>query len=152
MRSHVVRLLTAALLGLPIAAPAAAQPPAAARKAQLPASPVADSAQTFYFSFRTALSSAMGMTDLERWMTKSGYASAMSVPAEQQPKMFAALKQMNASIVNVEVLDRVANRDTVVLRLAGYDRQTNAIMSGAAVVVREAGRWKLGRESWQDRR
>ncbi len=152
MRSYAVRSFVAAALAVSIAVPAAAQLPATQSAAPRQAvSAPADSAQAFYFRYRIALSTAMAMADLKPWMTTRGYTSAMKVPAEKQPAMFATLKQMNASIARVEVLDRVNNRDTVVLRLKGFDRQSNGTMFGAAVVVRERGNWKLGRESWQDR-
>lgn len=121
------------------AAPASAPVPSAS----------ADSAQRFYFEYRRALTTAKTLADLQPWMTRAGYADATKIPPAQRTAVFRALRGMNVTIQQVVVVDRVAIRDTVVLRLRGLDRRDGEAMSGGALVIREGGLWKLRREDWR---
>ncbi len=139
--NSIGRLAAAILLGsvsVQAQAAAAAVPSAAA-----------DSAQRFYFEYRRALPAAKTMADLEPWMTRAGYVDATRIPPAQRPAVFRALRGMNLAIQQVVVIERVAARDTVVLRLRGLDRRDGEAMSGGALVIREGGAWKLRREDWR---
>jgi len=126
-----------------VAAQPAAKPQAAA---------TATAAQEFYFNYRLALNKATSMEDLKPWMAQKGYQSATSTTKESQAMLFKAMKVINTAIGNVAVTDRVAAADTVVLRLRGVDARDQQSMLGAAIIVREVGGWRLGREDWRSAR
>jgi hypothetical protein len=114
--------------------------------AAMPARAADQTASQFYLAYRAAFDKAKTIDELLPYMAKKNVDQVKSTPADQRAKMFEMIKEMGA-LKNVKVLKEAKNGDgaTLTVEALGPD---NAKTTGTIDVIKEAGAWKIGKESW----
>ena len=85
------------------------------------------------------------MPSLLPLMSKSVRAKVEATPKEERAKMFEFLKEMS-KMSGVKVVKETKNADGVMLTVEGVQDKEQRV--GQIQIVKEDGKWKMGRESW----
>jgi predicted membrane chloride channel (bestrophin family) len=121
--------------------------PAARAAVQTPAKD--QTATAFYHAYRAALAKAKSIDDLRPWIAKENLAKVEATPADQRPMIFSMMQSMALDMKNLKVLKETKTATGAELQLEatggmGGDKPSK----GTVAIVREAGAWKIGKESW----
>jgi hypothetical protein len=111
----------------------------------LTAQPADQTASDFYMSYRTAFDKATAVEELLPLMSKAVRAKVEATPKEERAKMFEFLKEMS-KMSGVKIVKETKNADGVMLTVEGVQDKEQRV--GQIQIVKEDGKWKMGRESW----
>jgi hypothetical protein len=111
-----------------------------------PAKP--QTATEFYKQYQAAAAKATKIEDLTPYLSADTRKMIDATPAAQRPQQFEMMKMMMSSYTGVTVVKEDHNPDgSATLTLSGQDSDKKKA-TGKATIVKEAGAWKLGNESW----
>jgi len=101
----------------------------------------------FYLAYRAAFDKAKTIEDLYPFMAAKRLAQMKASPADERSMMFEMVKEMGA-VTGVKVLKETATADgaTLEVEAVGADK---AKTTATITLVKEAGAWKLDKESWK---
>jgi hypothetical protein len=112
------------------------------------AQPKPQTATDFYKQYLAAAAKATKIEDLTPYLSADTRKQIDATPAAQRPQMFEMMKMMMSSYTNVTVVKEDHNPDgSATLTLSGMDSDKKKA-TGKAEVIKEAGAWKLAKESW----
>ena len=103
-------------------------------------------ASQFYMKYRAAFDKAAKIDDILPYMAKENKAQVEATPAADRAKMFELVKIMGA-LTGVKVVKEEATAGGATLTVEGIDADKKK-STGKVTVVKEAGDWKIGKESW----
>ena len=106
-------------------------------------------ATDFYMKYRAAFAKAKAIEDLFPMMSKEIKAQIESTPKAERPKMFEFIQEMSKGMTGVKVVKETKTSDGAMLTVEGMDGKEK--MTGQIQVVKEAGAWKIGKESWSNK-
>jgi hypothetical protein len=132
LRRRIAGFATAALVAGLIATPARAAD---------------QTASQFYLAYRAAFDKAKTIDELLPYMAKKNVDQVKATPAGDRAKMFEMIKEMGA-LKNVKVLKEVKSGDGATLTVEALGPPDNAKTTGTIDIIKEAGAWKIGKESW----
>jgi len=102
----------------------------------------------FYLAYKAAFDKAKKIEDIYPYMAKERLAQMKETPAADRAMMFDMIKEMGA-VTGVKVLKETATPTGATLDVegvgAGKTKQT-----GTITLVKEAGAWKIDKESWKN--
>ena len=106
-------------------------------------------ASEFYTAYRAAFDKAKKIEELIPYMSKSMKADIEKTPASERPGMFEMIKEMS-KMSDVKIVKETKEPDGVMLSVesVGPDRGK---MTGQIKIVKEAGAWKMAKESWSSK-
>ncbi len=108
----------------------------------------AQTASQFYMKYRAAFDKAKTVDEILPYMAKENRTQVEATPAADRAKMFEMIKMMNTlSAVKVVKEERAADGAGATLTVEGMDTDKKK-NTGKVTVVKEAGEWKVGKESW----
>lgn len=114
--------------------------------AVLPLAAQPKTATEFYNAYRAAYATAKSFQDILSFHSKASQAQFAKIPADQQKMMWDMAKEMDPKDVKVVKETATATGATLDLSGTGPDKKP---VTGTAELVKEAGAWKLVRESWE---
>ncbi len=103
-------------------------------------------ATEFYNAYRAAWAKAKSFQDIVSLHSKASQAQLAKIPADQQKMMFELSKEMDPK--DVKVVKETPTPTGATLELSGTDADKKPI-KGTAELVKEAGAWKMVKQSWQ---
>jgi hypothetical protein len=106
----------------------------------------AQTASQFYMKYRAAFDKAKTIDEILPYMAKENRAQAEATPAAERAKMFEVVKMMN-KLTGVKILKEEATAGGATLTVEGVDMDKHK-STGKVSIVKEAGDWKIGKESW----
>jgi hypothetical protein len=115
--------------------------------AAMPARAADQTASQFYLAYRAAFDKAKTIDEILPYMAKKNVDQVKATPADQRAKMFEMIKEMGA-LKNVKILKEAKNGDGATLTVEALGPPNDAKTTGTIDIVKEAGAWKLGKESW----
>jgi hypothetical protein len=130
---RLARFVTASLMLALLSTAALAQQPA-------------QTASQFYMKYRAAFDKAKTVDDILPYMAKENRAQVEATPAADREKMFGMIKIMN-TLTGVKILKEERTADGATLTVEGVDADKKK-STGTVTVIKEAGEWKVGKESW----
>src|SRR5262249_20775188 len=99
-------------------------------------------------TYRAAFDKATKIEDLLPYMSAETRKQAESTPKEEREKIFGMIKMLDTHTkIKVTREDRQAD-GSVELSVSAYDTEQKKDVSATVKIVKEAGAWKLGKESW----
>jgi hypothetical protein len=117
---------------------------AAAVHAQKPG----QTASEFYLAYSAAMAKAKTIDELLPYMSKQRVDQVKGTPADERAMMFDMVKEMGAK--NVKVVKETPSAAGATLETTGTDGAGGA-MKGTITLVKEAGAWKIDKESWSNK-
>jgi hypothetical protein len=104
------------------------------------------SASDFYLQYRKAFDAAKKIEDVLPFMSAETTKQIQATPPAERGQMFEMIKMMGA-LTNVKIAKetRTANGATLTVNALDSDKKATV---GTIDVVKESGKWKLGKESW----
>jgi uncharacterized protein DUF4878 len=115
--------------------------------ASSPAVAQAQTASQFYLSYRAAFDKAKKVEDILPYMAKKNVDQVNQTPAAERAKMFEMMKMMG-TITNVKIVKETKSATGATLDVEALDPDKKKT-TGSIEVVKEAGAWKLGSETWK---
>ena len=103
-------------------------------------------ASEFYMAYRAAFDKATKIEDLLPYMSKENSAKVASTPAKDKAQMFEMMKMMG-TITNVKVAKETKTPTGATLTVNALDSDKKPT-TGKIDLIQEAGKWKIGSESW----
>ena len=103
-------------------------------------------ASEFYMAYRAAFDKATKIEDLLPYMSKENSAKVASTPAKDKEQMFGMMKMMG-TITNVKVAKETKTPTGATLTVNALDSDKKPT-TGKVDLIQEAGKWKIGSESW----
>ena len=133
------QLLRATVIGLPVVLIATVSLFAQAEQ----------SASDFYMQYRKAFDAAKKIEDVLPFMSADTTKQIQATPPAERGQMFEMIKMMGA-LTNVKIAKetRTANGATLTVNALDSDKKPTA---GTIDIVKEGGKWKLGKESWSSK-
>ena len=116
----------------------------AALQAQKPA----PTASEFYLTYNATMAKAKSIDELLPFMSKQRVDQVKGTPADERAMMFDMVKEMGAK--NVKVVKETPSPAGATLEVTGSD-PTGGAMKGTVTLVKEAGAWKIDKESWSNK-
>ena len=116
----------------------------AALQAQKPA----PTASEFYMTYNATMAKAKSIDELLPFMSKQRVDQVKGTPADERAMMFEMVKEMAAK--NVKVVKETPSAAGATLEATGSDPAGGA-MKGTITLVKEAGAWKIDKESWSNK-
>ena len=116
-----------------------AQSPAQAQKPQ--------SGTEFYLAYKAAFDKATKIEDIYPFMAAARLAEMKATPAEDRKMMFEMIKSMGA-MTGVKVLKETPTATGATLDVEGVGEDKSK-QTGTITLVKEAGAWKVDKESWK---
>jgi hypothetical protein len=116
----------------------------AALQAQKPA----QTASEFYLAYNATMAKAKSIDELLPFMSKQRVDQVKGTPADERAMMFDMVKEMAAK--NVKVAKETPSAAGATLEVTGSD-PTGGAMKGTITLVKEAGAWKIDKESWSNK-
>jgi len=117
---------------------------AAVLQAQKPA----PTASAFYLSYNAIMEKAKSIDELLPFMSKQRVDQVKETPADERAMMFEIVKEMAAK--NVKVVKETPSAAGATIEATGTDPAGGA-MKGTITLVKEAGAWKVDKESWSNK-
>jgi hypothetical protein len=102
-----------------------------------------------YLEYRAAFEQATSLEALRPYLAAPVLGQVDAVPPTERPKLLDAMKVINAAF-QVHVTADTATPEGHVLIVDGVDGAGKPIR-GTVDLVKEAGRWKIAKESWHGR-
>lgn len=131
-----------ATVGLALAAVVALSLGAATARAQKP-----QSGTEFYMAYKAAFDKASKIEDIYPFMAAARLAEMKATPAEDRKMMFDMIKSMGV-VTGVKVLKETPTATGATLDVEGVGEDKSK-QTGTITLVKEAGAWKLDKESWK---
>ena len=135
-------LAVRATVGVVMAAIVASSLGAMTAQAQKP-----QSGTEFYLAYKAAFDKAKTIEDIYPFMAAERLAEMKATPAEDRKMMFEMVKTMG-SVTSVKVLKETATPTGATLDVEGVGVD-KAKTTGVITLVKEAGAWKIDKESWK---
>jgi len=108
----------------------------------------AQTASQFYMKYRAAFDKAKTVDEILPYMAKENRSQVEATPAADRAKMFEMIKMMNTlTAVKIVKEERATDGTGATLTVEGMDTDKKK-NTGKVTVVKEAGEWKVGKESW----
>ena len=109
----------------------------------------AGSASDFYMQYRKAFDAAKKIEDVLPFMSADTTKQVQATPPAERSQMFEMIKMMGA-LTNVKVVKETptANGATLSVNATDPDKMPTV---GTIEIVKEGGKWKLGKESWSSK-
>ncbi len=107
----------------------------------------AQTASQFYMKYRAAFEKAKAVDELLPYMAKENRDQVEKTPAADRAKMFEMMKMMG-KLTDLKILKEERASDggaTLTVEGMDADKKKN---TGKVTILKEAGEWKLGKESW----
>ena len=133
---QVIRTATVALVACAVGT--------VALQAQKPA----QTASEFYLAYNATMAKAKAIDELLPFMSKQRVDQVKKTPADERAMMFDMVKEMGAK--NVKVVKETPSAAGATLEATGSD-PTGGAMKGTITLVKEAGAWKIDKESWSNK-
>ena len=102
----------------------------------------------FYVAYRAAFDKAKKIEDIYPFMSAARVKEMKSTPAEDRAMMFDMIKEMGA-LTGVKVLKETAAANGASLNVEGVSPDKSK-QTGTISLVKEAGAWKIDKESWKN--
>ena len=102
----------------------------------------------FYLAYKAAFDKAKKIEDIYPYMANERLAQMKASPADERAMLFDMVKTMGA-VSDVKVLKETATPTGATLDVEGVgaDKAKN---TGTIALVKEAGAWKIDKESWKN--
>jgi hypothetical protein len=107
----------------------------------------AQTASEFYLAYNATMAKAKSIDELLPFMSKQRVDQVKGTPADERKMMFEMVKEMAAK--NVKVVKETPAAAGATLEATGSDPAGGA-MKGTITLVKEAGAWKIDKESWSN--
>jgi hypothetical protein len=109
----------------------------------------AQSASDFYLQYRKAFDAAKKIEDVLPYMSADITKQIQATPAAERGQMFEMIKMIGA-LTNVKIVKetRAPAGATLTVHATDPDKQPTV---GTIDIVKENGKWKLGKESWSSK-
>jgi hypothetical protein len=101
----------------------------------------------FYLAYKAAFDKAKTIEDIYPFMAAARLAEMKATPAEDRKMMFEMVKSMG-EVSGVKVLKETATPTGATLDVEGVGPD-KARTTGTITLVKEAGAWKVDKESWK---
>jgi hypothetical protein len=102
----------------------------------------------YYLAYRAAFMKATTIDEIAPWMSQQRRDQiAKETPADRQ-EMFEMIKAFDDR-TNVKVLKETATANGAELQVEGVSAESKAKGTGVITLVKEAGAWRIDRESWK---
>ena len=131
-----------AAVGLAVAAVVALSLGEVTAQAQKP-----QSGTEFYLAYKAAFDKAKKIEDIYPFMAAARLAEMKATPAEDRKMMFDMIKTMGA-MTGVKVLKETPTATGATLDVEGVGEDKSK-QTGTVTLVKEAGAWKVDKESWK---
>jgi hypothetical protein len=131
-----------AAVGLALAAVVALSLGAVTAQAQKP-----QSGTEFYLAYKAAFDKATKIEDIYPFMAAARLAEMKATPADDRKMMFDMIKSMGA-MTGVKVLKETPTATGATLDVEGVGEDKSK-QTGTITLVKEAGAWKVDKESWK---
>jgi hypothetical protein len=99
----------------------------------------------FYLGYLKTFGTATSIDQLLPFMSKQRVDQVKGTPADERKMMFEMIKEMGAK--DVKVVKETPSATGATLETTGSDPSGGA-MKGTVTLVKEAGAWKIDKESW----
>lgn len=103
-------------------------------------------ASQFYLAYRDVFAKATKIDELFPYMSKATLSRIESTPADERAEMFEMVKELN-TYTDVKVVKESTTPEGITLTVEGIDSD-KAKATGTIEIVKEDGKWKVGRERW----
>lgn len=103
------------------------------------------SATEFYHAYRMALAKAQKIDDLLPMMAASRRAEIAKTPTDDRQMMFEMVKEMTAEQGAIKIVKETATATGAELTVEAKSDV------GTVTLVKEAGSWKVDKESWKNK-
>ena len=117
--------------------------------ASLFAQAAASSASDFYMQYRKAFDAAKKIEDVLPFMSAETTKQIQATPPAERGQMFEMIKMMGA-LTNVKIAKETPTATGATLTVNALDSDKKATV-GTIDIVKESGKWKLGKESWSSK-
>ena len=101
----------------------------------------------FYLAYRAAFDKAMKIEDIYPFMAAARLAEMKATPAEDRKMMFEMIKSVGV-MTGVKVLKETQTAIGATLDVEGVGEDKSK-QTGTITLVKEAGAWKMDKESWK---
>jgi hypothetical protein len=102
----------------------------------------------FYMSYVAALGKAKSVDDLLPFMSKKRVEQIKAEPAADRAMMFDMIKEFAPK--DVKVVKETPSAGGATIEASGSDG-SGATMKGTITLVKEAGAWKVDKDSWSNK-
>ena len=102
----------------------------------------------FYLAYKAAFDKAKKIEDIYPFMAAKRLAEMKATPAEDRAMMFEMIKGMGA-MTGVKVLKETPTATGATLDVEGVGEDKSK-QTGTISLVKEAGAWKVDKESWKN--
>lgn len=114
----------------------------------------AQAPKDLYLKYRSALLKASKIDDLKPFLCKKVVAEIDQTPADMKPMMFGIMKETSPNTVQILSEDLKGDNATLTLTGIGEPAPKNVTITkeeikGTVKLVKEAGAWKIDKESWE---
>jgi hypothetical protein len=133
---QIIRTVTVAVMACAISA--------AALQAQKPG----QTGSEFFMAYSAAMAKAKSIDEVLPFMSAQRVGQVKGTPADERAMMFEMIKEMGAK--NVKVVKETPSATGATLEATGSDPAGGA-MKGTITLVKEAGAWKVDKESWSNK-
>jgi uncharacterized protein DUF3828 len=107
------------------------------------------SASDFYMQYRKAFDAAKKIDDVLPFMSADTTKQVQATPPAERAEMFEMIKMMGA-LTNVKIAKEAKTATGATLTVNALDSDKKAT-TGTVEIVKEGGKWKLGKESWSSK-
>src|SRR5204862_6695317 len=107
------------------------------------------SASDFYLQYRKAFDGAKKIEDVMPFMSAETTKQVQATPSAERGQMFEMIKMMGA-LTNVKITKETPTAQGATLTVNALDPDKKATI-GTIEVVKESGKWKIGKESWSSK-
>jgi len=102
----------------------------------------------FYLAYRAAFDKATSIDELLPWVAKGRVEQIAKAPIEERQQAFAMIKTFDDR-TNVTVIKETASATGAELQVEGISAEGRGKATGVITLVKEAGAWRIERESWK---
>jgi hypothetical protein len=102
----------------------------------------------FYMGYLKTFGKAQSIDELLPFMSKQRVDQVKGTPADERKMMFEMIKEMGAK--DIKVVKETPSATGATLETTGSDPSGGA-MKGTVTLVKEAGAWKIDKESWSNK-
>lgn len=102
----------------------------------------------FYTGYLKTFAKAQSIDELLPYMSKQRVDQVKGTPADERKMMFEMIKEMGAK--DIKVVKETPSAGGATLEATGSDPAGGA-MKGTITLVKEAGAWKIDKESWSNK-
>lgn len=113
----------------------------------IPAQAQKQTGTDFYLAYRAAFDKATKIEDIYPFMAAARLAEMKATPAEDRKMMFEMIKSMGV-MTGVKVLKETPTATGATLDVEGVGEDKSK-QAGTITLVKEAGAWKVDKESWK---